>query len=200
MRLTALPPPPPQPTTLIRARPSCNSLSFTTSSWCKCALAMASSSWFRVCSLEKIAQPPHCFLVRVGKRHRLAGSVTPDRGARSPLHKSGRDRERWSLRLVGQTDEPGRLAEAGGGVEDMLGGVHRAHQARPAAGDDHARGEQLVEACLANLFARHLEDLGHARTDDLGEEAAGQRGDPVTTDLPYLDLLRVVDHLGQGVA
>src|SRR5450759_4034590 len=32
MRLTAFPPPPPQPTTLIRARPSCNKLSFITSS------------------------------------------------------------------------------------------------------------------------------------------------------------------------
>src|SRR5204863_217100 len=29
---------------------------------------MASSSWFLVCSLEKIAQPPHCFLIRVSKR------------------------------------------------------------------------------------------------------------------------------------
>jgi len=33
IRLTAFPPPPPQPTTLMRARPSCNWLSFITSSW-----------------------------------------------------------------------------------------------------------------------------------------------------------------------
>src|SRR5882724_11859744 len=104
---------------------------------------MASSSWFRVCSLEKIAQPPHCFLVRVVERHRLARSVTADRRARAPLDEACRDCERWPLRLVGQTDEPGRLAKAGRGVEDMLGAIHRAHQARPATGDDHPGGEQL---------------------------------------------------------
>src|ERR1700716_1291252 len=76
---------------------------------------MASSSWFRVCSLEKIAQPPHCFLIRVAERHGLAGSVPPDRCARSPLHQTCRDRERWSMRLVGQAHEPYRLGAPGGG-------------------------------------------------------------------------------------
>src|ERR1700704_3298419 len=109
---------------------------------------MASSSWFRVCSLEKIAQPPHCFLVRVVERHGLARAVAPNWRTRSPLDESRRDRERRALRLVGQTDEPGRLAEAGGGVEDVLGGVHRAHQARPATRDDHARGKELIKASL----------------------------------------------------
>src|SRR6202165_1149113 len=193
MRLTAFPPPPPQPTTLIRARPSCNLLSFMTTSWSEFALAMASSSWFRVSSLEKIAQPPHCFLIRVAERHGLPGSVTPGRRPGSPLDESGRDRKRRSLRLVGAR------AQRGGGVKPRLGAVHRPHQARAAAADDDAGREQLVEAGLAHLFARHLEDLRHARADDLGQEAARQRGDPVTTHLADLDLLGVVDHLGQRV-
>src|SRR4029077_1335933 len=103
MRLTALPPPPPQPTTLIRARPSCNSLSFMTPSWCKSAFATASSSWFRVCSLEKISQPPHCFLA---ERHLLPAVVVDARvGLQSPLHKADRDRERRALGTVGQTSD-----------------------------------------------------------------------------------------------
>src|SRR3989442_11694476 len=103
MRLTALPPPPPQPTTLIRARPSCNSLSFTTSSWCKCALAMASSSWFRVCSLEKISKPPHCFLVGRTEPDLLA-PVVVGRGVRlqTPLHEPDRNRVGRALCAVGE--------------------------------------------------------------------------------------------------
>src|ERR1700682_5879011 len=88
----------------------------------------------------------------------------------------------------------------GGGLEAGRGGANRPHQPRPAAGDDDARREQLVEACLAHLFASHLEDLAHARSDDLGEKAARKGGDPVAPDLPHLDLLRVVDHLGERVA
>src|ERR1700716_3024311 len=137
-----------------------------TTSWSEFALAMASSSWFRVSSLEKIAQPPHCFLIRVAERHRLPGSVTLDRRAGSPLHETGRDREGRALSLVGEADEPGRLAEPGRGVEHQLSGIHRAHEARPAAADHDTGREQLVEACLAHLFASHLEDLRHARADD----------------------------------
>src|SRR5450759_2178537 len=160
---------------------------------------MASSSWFRVCSLEKIAQPPHRFLIRVAERDGLSGSVAANRRARAPLDETGHDAERRPLRLVGEADEARRLAEPSGGVEDVLGGVHRAHQTRSAACHDDARGEQLVEACLAYFCARHQEDLAHPRPDDLGEEATRQRGDPVATNLPDLDLFRVVDHLRQRV-
>src|ERR1700674_2821049 len=183
MRLTAFPPPPPQPTTLIRARPSCNSLSFMTSSCRFFAWAMASSSWFRVCSLEKIAQPPHCSLIGVAERCRLAGSVAPYRRARAPLHETGRDPERRALSLVGQAHQPCRLAESSRRVEDVLSSVHRAHQARSAACHDDAGGEQSVETGLPHLFARHLEDLGHARADDLREEAPREGGDPVPSNL-----------------
>src|SRR6267143_134811 len=100
-----------------------------TTSWSEFALAMASSSWFRVCSLEKIAQPPHCFLIRVAERDGLPRPVTADRRAGPPLDETGRDRERRALRLVGEPDEPGRLAEPGRRVEHQLGGIHRAHQA-----------------------------------------------------------------------
>src|SRR6266545_3916265 len=176
IRLTALPPPPPQPTTLIRARPSCSSLSFMTIRWSslECALAMASSSWFFVCSLEKIAQPPHCFLVRGSERCGLARVAVHRACARSPLHKATGDGERRSVRLVGQSRQPERLAQAGRRVENDLRGVHRSHQPRPAAGDDDAGGQQLVETRLADLLARHLEDLDHARPDDLRQEAARQ--------------------------
>src|SRR5260370_7421050 len=88
MRLTALPPPPPHPTTLILARPSCNSLSFISIRWSsfECALDMASSSWLFVFSLEKISQPPHCFLIRVAEGDRLARVAVIRTSARPPLH------------------------------------------------------------------------------------------------------------------
>src|SRR5712691_111015 len=201
MRLTALPPPPPQPTTLIRARPSCNSLSFTTSSWCKFAFAMASSSWFRVCSLEKISKPPHCLLIGRTERHLLPGVVVVARAClHAPLDQPDRNRERRALRTVGQTGDAGWRAEPDRGVEDELGGVGRAHETRTAAGDDDARGQEPVEAALADLLAGHLEDLLHARADDLGEEAPREGVDAIAADLAHLDLLAVVDDLRQRVA
>src|SRR5207245_4285585 len=201
MRLTSLPPPPPQPTSLIRARPSCNSLSFTTSSSCKCALAMASSSWFRVCSLEKISKPPHCFLVGRTERHLLPGVVVGTRvGFQPPLDQPHRDREGRPLRAIRQTGHSGWLAQSHRGVEHELGRIRRAHEPRAAAGDDDARGQQPVEAALSHLLARHLEDLLHARADDLGQEAPRQGVDAIATDLAHLDLLAMVDDLGQRVA
>src|SRR5205085_6139310 len=153
MRLTALPPPPPQPTTLILARPSCNSLSLLISiRWSSflCALAMASSSWFLVCSLEKISQPPHCFLIRVAESDRLPRRrVTAV--ARAPLHQPGRDGKRRSVRLVGETRQRDRLAEPRGRVEDRLRGVHRAHQPRASARYDDPGRQQLVETALPHF-------------------------------------------------
>src|SRR6202171_786466 len=154
-----------------------------TTSWFEFALAMASSSWFWVSSLEKIAQPPHCFLVRVAERRGLPGSVTPGRRPRPPPDEPRRHRERRPLRLVGEPDEPGRLAEACGGVEDVLRAVHRAHQARAAAAHDDAGREELVETGLAHLFTRPLGDLGHARSDDLGQGAPRAGRDPVSPGL-----------------
>src|SRR5438477_7076552 len=201
IRLTALPPPPPQPTTLMRARPSCNSLSFITmmrSSFVVCALAMASSSWFRVCSLEKIAQPPHCFLVRGSQRHLLSSVLEISRvRARSPLDEADRDRKRRALAAVREPGHADRLAKAHRGVEHRLRRVGRAHEPRAAAADDDARGQQAVEACLADLLASHQKDLLHARADDLGQEPARQRLDAVAAHLPDLDLLSVVDHVRQ---
>src|SRR6202171_1436585 len=201
IRLTAFPPPPPQPTTLIRARPSCNRLSFMTTSWSEFALAMASSSWFRVCSLEKIAQPPHCFLIRGAERCLAARSCVGAGGCpRTPLHKAASARKRRSLGAVGETGQAQGLAQAHGRVEDSLGGVGGAHQARAAPGDHHAGRQQTVEAALPHLFAGHLEDLAHARADDLGQEPSRQRLDAVAADLSHLDLLAEVDDIGQGVA
>src|SRR6266852_3177365 len=187
----------------MRARPSCNSLSLIGMTWSSLvrSLAMASSSWIRVCSLEKIAQPPHCFLIRRAEGH-LRPAV--DRSARvvphSPLHEADRHRERRPCRSIGKTGHAGWLAEADRSVEDELCGVGGAHEARTAAGDDDPRRQQPVEAALAHLFARHLEDLLHARSDDLREEAPRKRLDAIAANLSHLDLLAVVDHVRQRVA
>src|SRR5947209_672179 len=160
---------------------------------------MASSSWFFVFSLEKISQPPHCFLVRGAERDGLSRrrmTVV----ARAPLDEPGGDRERRPMRLVGEAGEPERLAKPGRGVEDRLRGVHGAHQPRATARDDHARRQARLEARLPHLLTRHREDLNHARADDLGQEAARQGADAVAADLPDLDLLAVVDDLGKSVA
>src|SRR5438128_1838691 len=115
MRLTALPPPPPQPTTLILARPSCNSLSLLISiRWSSflCALAMASSSWFLVCSLEKIAQPPHCFLIRDAERDGVVSVAVVCARMRPPLHQPTRNRKRRSVCLVREADQAERVPKS----------------------------------------------------------------------------------------
>src|SRR2546430_2542770 len=125
MRLTALPPPPPQPTTLILARPSCNSLSLLISiRWSSflCALAMASSSWFLVFSLEKISQPPHCFLIRVAERGRLPRVAVTRVCTSPPFHQPGSDRERRSVCFVGEPGQTEWLTEPRGCVEHSLRG------------------------------------------------------------------------------
>src|SRR5579859_5573382 len=203
IRLTALPPPPPQPTTLMRARPSCNSLSLIGMTWSSFvrSLAMASSSWLRVCSLEKIAQPPHCFLIRRTQGHRLAAvGVAAHVGVRSPLDQPGRDGKRRALAPIREPDHACRLAEADRRVEHRLRRVRGAHEARSASTDHHSRGQQSLESALADLVSGHDEDLAHARPDDLGQEAPRQRLDAVPAHLPHLDLLAVVDDVGERVA
>src|SRR5258708_2626297 len=160
---------------------------------------MASSSWLRVCSLEKIAQPPHCFLIRAAKRG-LAVSVVACGRPRAPLHEAGRDSERGPMGLVGKAGEPGRLAEPSRGVVAVGLRFNRSDGPRTAACLVDAGWKQLVEARLADLFASHQEDLLHPRPDDLGEETSREGGDPVAANLPDFDLFRVVDRLGQGVA
>src|SRR5690348_1292960 len=160
---------------------------------------MASSSWFLVCSLEKISQPPHCFLIRVAEGDRLTRArVTPV--LRAPLHQPGGDGERRAVRLVGKPRERDRLTQAGGGVEHRLRRVHRAHEPRATTRDDDSSRKQLLEATFPNLLARKLKDLEHAGADDLGQESTRKRLDAVAADLPDLDLLSVVDDVRQGVA
>ena len=43
---------------------------------------------------------------------------------------------------------------------------------RRAAGDDHARGEQVLDPALLDLALDELEDLLHPRLDDLGQDVA----------------------------
>src|SRR2546421_7697734 len=135
---------------------------------------MASSSWFLVCSLEKIAQPPHCFLIRVAESGRLARGAVGGARVRSPLDQPTRDGERRSMCFVGEPGETDWLSETRRGVEDHLRRVHGAHQSRAASRDNDARRQELVESRLAHFLARHLEDLHHPRSDDLRPESAGQ--------------------------
>src|SRR5207237_9282202 len=141
-------------------RPSCNSRSFRTMTWCcfEFDLSMASSSWLRVCSLGKISKSPHCFLIGRFQRQRLSTvGVCAYVTARAPLDEPHCDRKGRSLSAVGQTAHPNGLAEPDRGVEDRLRRISGAHQARAAAGDHDAGRKQAVEARLANLLARHLE-------------------------------------------
>src|SRR5260370_23287527 len=93
---------------MIRRPPRSTLFPYTTLFRSGLAFAMASSSWLRVCSLEKIAQPPHCFLIRAAKRG-LAVSVVACGRPRSPLHEVGRDSERWPMIHVGKAREHCRL-------------------------------------------------------------------------------------------
>src|SRR5712664_1587340 len=121
-------------------------------------------------------------------------------GFQSPLHEPDRHRERRALGAVGKTGHTAGLAQSHRGVEDELRGVGGTHETRAAAGHHDTRGQQPVEAALPNLFARHHEDLLHARADDLREEATRQRVDAIAPDLAHLDLLARVYDLGQRVS
>src|SRR2546427_8308245 len=136
---------------------------------------MASSSWFLVCSLEKIAQPPHCFLIRVAESGRLARGAVGGARVRSTLDQPTRDGKRRSMCFVGEPGETDWLSETRRGVEAHLRRVHGAHQSRAASRDNDARRQELVEPGLAHFLARHLEDLHHPGSDDLRQESAGPR-------------------------
>src|SRR2546430_9273895 len=133
---------------------------------------MASSSWFLVCSLEKIAQPPHCFLIRVAESGRLARGAERATRVRSPFHQPTRDGERRSMCFVGEPGEADGLSETRRGVEDHLRRVHGAHQSRTASRDDNACREELIESRLAHFLARHLEDLHHPRTAEIRQQSS----------------------------
>src|SRR5260370_26844965 len=120
---------------MIRRPPRSTLFPYTTLFRSGLAFAMASSSWLRVCSLEKIAQPPHCFLIRAAKRG-LAVSVVACGRPRAPLHDAGRDSERGPIALVGKAGEPGRLAEPSRGVENVGRRGHPAPDPRTAACHD----------------------------------------------------------------
>src|SRR6476661_903421 len=110
---------------------------------------MASLSWFRVSSLEKISQPPHCLLIRHADGQRLAGARVAAGGSPgAPLDKADRHREGRTLSAVGQTGHAEGLAEPDACFENGLGRIGGAHQSRAATGDDHSRREEAVEAAL----------------------------------------------------
>ena len=125
---------------------------------------MASSSWLRVCSLEKISQPPHCFLVRGPQGYLLASvCVCPHVGARSPPDETDGDRERGSLGAIGQPvpqnsplvsevvsklgDAPSPAAIAGLQTGDRIVGIGAAATgAGGGAGTAAGAGASLVTA------------------------------------------------------
>src|SRR5947208_16756151 len=96
---------------------------------------MASSSWFLVCSLEKIAQPPHCFLIRVAESGRLARGAVGGARVGSLLDQPTREGERRSMCFVGEPGETDGLSETPPGVQGYLPPVHGppiSHDTSPA--------------------------------------------------------------------
>src|SRR5712692_2583597 len=193
MRLTALPPPPPAPMTLIRARPFSMSAFMSPSCVGIRKLYWDDASEIR---LEEVTQPPHGFLVR-GAEGGVLAPVVAGLEAGSPLDEAGGDRERRPAGAVRQPREPVRQAQADRSVEDRLGGVGGAHQARPAAGDHDPGRQEAVVPALADLVMGQHEDLAHPGPDDLGQEAPRHGLQAVAAHLVHLDPLLGSDRLRQ---
>ena len=75
----------------------------------------------------------------------------------------------WVLHHFGQTACVLRHAQPHRHVEDFLAQLDHAAHHGTAAGEDDARGEQLLVAAALQLGLDQLEELGDARLDDIGQ-------------------------------
>src|SRR5712664_3503450 len=199
MRLTALPPPPPRPMTLIFA--ACGVSSSSKSGRrvrsrsirpSSCARAPARRVRALRVSLASVANRGGCSLPRGRSRledftqptdepppearERAARRVRPRADRSLPTRTVQREPHRGgvhgTLHHVHETAHVARHAPAHGLVEDRLGQLGNPLHDRAPAGDDHARRQRLFESRAPHLARHEAEDLLDARLDDLRQHLA----------------------------
>src|SRR5919201_1990221 len=217
MRLTALLPPPPTPTTLIRALPSrVRSISCgATSSLSRSSRARkkrsaggrdpgpfvrSGSSMFNdSLPLEEIAQPADRALIGGAHPGRCRDMAVGAVLFQPPAEKADGGGVRRARDLLAHPRHAGGRAHSHRQIEQGLGGVEHSHEAGSAAGEHDSGREEAVDAAAADLEANHLEELLDSRGDDLGEGAAGNRLDSILAHLVKLDHLFAGDAGGHRV-
>src|ERR1700736_4908093 len=112
----------------------------------RCARSVLSNSSRAVCGgmSEEIPEPSDSLLIRAGQCGWLllvGATVLGGLHASTPLDEPDRGRIRRTGDTIGETADAGGQAQADGRIEDRLGGVVGAHQARATAGHDDARGQ-----------------------------------------------------------
>src|SRR5512137_686264 len=175
IRLTALPPPPPRPMTLILA-PRWSSTRWNFSRL-ESSLMMSSLSF-----LEPVLEPgERAFFPVLGKT-----AVLPDvEAVEDEPHGRGE---------VGGRDAVDEAADAAGiaapdrQVEDLLGDLFEAFEEGRAAGQHDAGVQRLVVAHALDVGVDQAEDLLGPRLDDVGQELARQHpGLAALADRGHLD-------------
>src|SRR5579859_1582713 len=218
MRLTALPPPPPTPITLILAllRPSSwnwmrtslplplplslmsSSLLLPSSSGAAgpntarlkpCPGAKPSRGTAREEERTDLGGDAALLLLHAG--HARAVCVKHHADGGGELGRDERGRHLGERRGAG---EARRLAQ------DVFGDVGDAAETRSAAGEDAAGSDEVEHAGLAQVVARHLEELARARLEDLGEEALRHEPRWTIADRRHFDLVALGDAGDDSVA
>src|SRR5579859_4145467 len=198
MWLTALPPQPPAPITLIRAPGSAFSINSIITEF----PPPHPPNYFRparkimphACDLKKIPHPV------ADPRTKPAPTLVPRRAvavsaARSGVQQqTGRRRVHRLHQFFRQPFQIDRQAAPHRKVEDALGQLLRSLEQRGAA-DQHDAGAEAVEHARANQLAlRHREDLFHARLDNLAQQMARDEARIAAADAGHLHHLVAPDH------
>src|SRR5512138_2195182 len=180
IRLTALPPPPPRPTTLILA-PTWSSTRWNFSR--DSSLMMSSLSF-----LEPVLEPGERALLAVlGQTAVLPNAEAVEDEPNGGGEVGGRD-------AVDEAADPARVAAPHRQVEDLLGHLLEAFEEGRAAGEDDARVQRLVVAHALDVVVDDAKDLLGPGLDDVGQQLARQDpGLAALADRGDLDRLLVLD-------
>src|SRR5262245_5535203 len=191
MRLTALLPPPPTPTTLIFAP-----VRFWVSSVSLSVSSRIIASWTSEELFENSTQASGHAAEGPGTRAPGLGHSVAVRIQRQ-THGGA---ERRTVHVVGHAAHADRAAPANRQIENLLGDLRHALENRPAAGEHDPRVQRLLVARAANLVPHEVEDLLGARLQNLREDAPRHQPRLAAADAGDFDRLVLVDHRGERAA
>src|SRR5688572_18900605 len=194
MRLTALLPPPPIPSTLIFAprRASGSSTSRISMSPSRCVIDRLPSEEL----LEDAAQPPGHAAERAGADARQLRRAVAVRIEDQP-HRRG---ERRAVDVIGKAPDANGTAAPDRQVEDLLGNLGHPLEDRPAAGQHDAGVERLLVTGAPDLVPDEVEDLLRARLENLREDPPRHQPRLPAADAGDLDRLVLVHHRRERAA
>src|SRR5687767_7588321 len=153
MRLTALLPPPPTPTTLMRAPVRCSSASFSRNGVSRMSVIQASTlEKF----LEQSAQPSGDASKRAGAHHAtgLAHMISL-----RVQHQSDSRRELGIAYVIGEAADTDRQPAPDGEIEDLLGKLGHPLENGPASRQHDAGVERLLVTRPADLIPHLVANL-----------------------------------------